>query len=89
MGKYVKYPENLTLTFVNGILETIEKPRNNGLMPTRYRVKDIQFLDDLSTYLKSRRLPMLEMMQWINKNNKSINLEIVDGATIKLYNINL
>ena len=86
--RYLKHPEGLTLTFVNGILETIERPRKNA-EPIRYKIKDIQFLDDLSNYLKSRRIPMLEMMQWINHKNNSINLEIVDGATIKLYNINL
>ena len=86
--RYLKHPEGLTLTFVNGILEKIERPRKDK-PPVRYKVNEIQFLDDLSKYLKSKRIPMLEMMQWINHINDSINLEIVDGATIKLYDINL
>ena len=86
--RFVKYPTDLTLTFVDGFLRKVEKPRY-GLKTIQYKIKDIQFFYDLSNYLKGRRIPMNELMQWVTYNNENINVEIVSASVIKLHNINI
>jgi hypothetical protein len=86
--RFVKYPEGLTLTFIDGFLRKVEKPRNN-LKPLRYNIREVEFFYDLSNYLNGRRIPMNELMQWVTYNNENIDVEIVSAEIIKLHNINL
>ena len=88
--RWIKKPENITLTFVNGFLHKVEQERVvNGRKVRKLRVQDVQFLDDMRTFFKTTRLPIFELMQWIKHQNENINVEIVDATTIKLININL
>lgn len=85
---YMKHPENITLTFTNGILSRVEK-RVSLTKTKRFKVKDIQFLHDISKFIKTQRIPMNELMQWITFKNKNISVEVFDADTIKLHNLNL
>lgn len=88
--KWIKKPENITLTFVNGYLHKVEQyrvSRNKKLKVLK--VRDVQFLDDMRVFFKTTRLPIFELMQWLHFKNKNIEIEIVDSSTMKLINLTM
>ena len=86
---FEKYTNNLTITFKNGFVHEVINHGRFGKQNRKVDPLDIQFIWDMKQYVKTQKVPLSEMNQWIYWCNPNPSVALIDQSTMVIMNIKL